>query len=156
MDTLISNVTIVTMNERSEVLFGGHVGIKDGKIVHIAKVPPKEAPAEIIDGTGMVLMPGLINCHTHLATTALRSLCDELSITESLQQQLQKEARMDSRIAKAAATIAAAECLRFGVTSVSDLYYYPDATAEVIAASGMKANLALFLPLHRCGGGIRF
>ena len=143
MDTLISNVTVVTMNERMDVLFGGHVGVKDGKIVHIAKVPPKEAPAEIIDGTGMVLMPGLINCHTHLATAALRSLCDELSITESLQQQLQKEARMDSRIAKAAATIAAAECLRFGVTSVSDLYYYPDATAEVIAQSGMKANLAL-------------
>ena len=131
------------MNDRNDVLFGGHVGVKDGKIVHIAKVPPKEAPAEIIDGTGMVLMPGLINCHTHLATTALRSLCDELSLTESLEQQLQKEARMDSRIAKAAATIAAAECLRFGVTSVSDLYYYPDATAEVIAESGMKANLAL-------------
>ena len=143
MDTLISNVTIVTMNERNEVLFGGHVGITDGKIVHIAKVPPKEAPAEIIDGTGMVLMPGLINCHTHLATAALRSLCDELSITEALEQQLKKEARMDSRIAKAAATIAAAECLRFGVTSVSDLYYYPAATAEVIADSGMKANLAL-------------
>ena len=131
------------MNERNEVLFGGHVGIADGKIVHIAKVPPKEAPAEIIDGTGMVLMPGLINCHTHLATAALRSLCDELSITESLEQQLKKEARMDSRIAKAAAAIAAAECLRFGTTSVSDLYYYPAATAEVIAECGMKANLSL-------------
>ena len=131
------------MNERNEVLFGGHVGVKDGKIVHIAKIPPKEAPAEIIDGTGMVLMPGLINCHTHLATAALRGLCDELSLTESLEQQLKKEAKMDSRIAKAAATIAAAECLRFGITSVSDLYYYPDATAEVIAESGMKANLAL-------------
>ena len=131
------------MNERSEVLFGGHVGITDGKLVHIAKVPPKEAPAEIIDGTGMVLMPGLINCHTHLATAALRSYCDELGLSEALELQLQKEAKMDSRIAKAAATIAAAECLRFGVTSVSDLYYYPAATAEVIAASGMKANLAL-------------
>ena len=143
MDTLISNVTIVTMNERMEVLFGGHVGITDGKIVHIAKVPPKEAPAEIIDGTGMVLMPGLINCHTHLATSALRSYCDELGISQALELQLQKEARMDSRIAKAAATIAAAECLRFGTTSVSDLYYYPAATAEVIAEAGMKANLAL-------------
>jgi len=131
------------MNERMDVLFGGYLGVTDGKIVHIAKVPPKEAPAEIIDGTGMVLIPGLINCHTHLATAALRSLCDELSLTESLEQQLQKEAKMDSRIARAAATIAAAECLRFGTTSVSDLYYYPDATAEVIARSGMKANLAL-------------
>ncbi len=143
MDTLISNVTIVTMNERMEVFFGGYVGITDGKFVHIAKVPPKEQPAEIIDGTGMVLMPGLINCHTHLATTLLRSYCDELSITEALEAQLQKEAKMDSRCAKAAATLGVAECLRFGITSVSDLYYYPNATAEVIAESGMKANLSL-------------
>ena len=50
---------------------------------------------------------------------------------------------MDSRCAKAAATVAVAECLRFGVTSVSDLYYYPNATAQVIADSGMKGNLAL-------------
>ncbi len=131
------------MNARCDVIFGGHVGVKDGKIVHIAKVPPKQTPAEIIDGTGMVLMPGLINCHTHLATTALRSLCDELSLSQALEFQLRKEAKMDSRIAAAAATIGAAECLRFGITSVSDLYYYPAATAQVLAKSGMKGNLAL-------------
>ena len=143
MDTLISNVTIVTMNENLDVIFGGHVGITDGKIAWIAKVPPKEQPSEIIDGTGMVLMPGLINCHTHLATALMRNFTDELSLTEALELQLQKEAKMDSRCAKAAATLGVAECLRFGVTSVSDLYYYPNATAEVIAESGMKANLAL-------------
>lgn len=143
MDTLISNVTIVTMNEGLDVIFGGHVGITGGKIAYIAKVPPKEQPTEIIDGTGMVLMPGLINCHTHLATSALRSLTDELSLTQALEQQLQREAQMDSRCATAAATIAVAECLRFGITSVSDLYYYPNATAQVIAQSGMKANLSL-------------
>lgn len=131
------------MNERMDVLVGGHVGITDGKIVHIAKVPPKEQPAEIIDGTGMVLMPGLVNCHTHLATTLLRSYCDELSLTQALEIQLQKEAHMDSRCAKSAAVLGVAECLRFGITSVSDLYYYPEATAEVIADSGMKANLSL-------------
>ena len=143
MDTLISNVTIVTMNENLDVIFGGHIGIQDGKIVHIGKKAPTEQPAEIIDGTGMVCMPGLVNCHTHLATSLLRSFSDELTLTEALELQLQKEAKMDSRCAKAAATVAAAECLRFGVTSVSDLYYYPNATAEVIAESGMKANLAL-------------
>ncbi len=143
MDTLISNVTVVTMNLRMEILFGGFVGITDGKIAYIAKVPPKEPPQEIVDGTGMVLLPGLINCHTHLATALLRSYTDELSLTSALEVQLQKEARMDSRCAKAAATIAVAECLRFGITSVSDLYYYPEATAQVIAQSGMKANLAL-------------
>ena len=143
MDTLISNVTIVTMNEKMDVLFGAFLGIEGGKITHLSGVAPKEAPQTIIDGTGMVVMPGLINCHTHLATTALRSFTDDLSGTDALNALLQKESKMDSRSAKAAALLGIAECLRFGVTSVSDLYYYPNATAEAVAESGIKANLAL-------------
>ena len=143
MDTLISNVTIVTMNERMEVLFGAYLGVSEGKISYIGKAAPTEQPQTIIDGTGMVLIPGLVNCHTHLATTALRSYCDDLSATEALQQQLKLEAKMDRRSAKAAALMGIAESLRFGVTSVSDLYYFPDATAEAAAESGIKANIAL-------------
>ena len=143
MDTLISNVTIVTMNEKMEVLFGAFLGIEDGKISYVSKVAPKEQPATIIDGTGMVVMPGLVNCHTHLATSALRSYTDDLAGNEALEVLLQKEAKMDSRSAKAAALLSIAECLRFGITSVSDLYYYPAATAEAVAESGIKANLAL-------------
>ena len=143
MDTLISNVTVVTMNERMDVLFGAYIGIAEGKITGISKQPPKEQPATIIDGTGMVAIPGLVNCHTHLATSALRCCFDDLSANEALEAQLKKEAKMDSRAAKAAALLSIAECLRFGVTSVSDLYYYPDATAEAVAESGIKANIAL-------------
>ena len=143
MDTLISNVTIVTMNLKMDVLFGAYLGVTEGKISYIGKVPPEETPQTIIDGTGMVLLPGLINCHTHLATTVLRSYCDDLSAAQALEEQLKKEDKMDARCAKAAAGLAIAECLRFGVTSVSDLYYYPDATAEAVAEAGIKANLAL-------------
>lgn len=143
MDTLISNVTIVTMNEKMDVLFGGFIGITDGKITSLSKTAPQEPPRTILDGTGMVAMPGLINCHTHLATTALRSFCDDASNREALDAQLQKEDKMDSRAARASALLGIAECLRFGVTSVSDLYYYPNATAEAVAQSGIKANLAL-------------
>ena len=143
LDTLISNVTIVTMNEKMDVLFGAFLGIKDGKIASITKSAPEGQPKTIIDGTGMVVMPGLVNCHTHLATTALRSYCDDLTAHEALDAQLQKEDKMDSRCAKASALLGIAECLRFGVTSVSDLYYYPGATAEAVAESGIKANLAL-------------
>lgn len=131
------------MNEKMEVLFGAFIGVADGKISYIGKTAPAEQPATIVDGTGMVAIPGLINCHTHLAATALRSFCDDLSSREALDAQLQKEAKMDSRCAKAAAKLAIAECLRFGITSVSDLYYYPNATAEAIAETGIKANLAL-------------
>ena len=143
MDILISNVTIVTMNERMEVLFGAYLGVTGTKISYISKEAPADPPATIIDGTGMVCMPGLINCHTHLATTVLRSLCDDLTGHEALEQQLLREDKMDSRSAKAAATLGIAECLRFGVTSVSDLYYYPNVTAEAMAEAGIKGNVAL-------------
>lgn len=131
------------MNPKMEVLFGAYIGIDGGKIVSLGKTPPKNVPQTIIDGTGMVAIPGLINCHTHLATSVLRCFTDDLGNTEALQALLQKEAKMDSRTAKAAALLAISECLRFGVTSVSDLYYYPEATAEAVAQSGIKANLAL-------------
>ena len=131
------------MNERMEVLFGAYIAIEGGKIASIAKTPPKEQPKTIIDGTGMVAIPGLINCHTHLATSMLRSYSDDLAGHEALEALLQKEAKMDSRSAKAAALMSIAECLRFGITSVSDLYYYPAATAEAVAESGIKGNLSL-------------
>ena len=143
MDTLISNVTVVTMNEKMDVLFGAYIGITDGKISTISKTAPTEQPKTIVDGTGMVAIPGLVNCHTHLAANALRCCFDDLSVREALEQLLQREAKMDSRCAKAAATLGIAECLRFGITSISDLYYYPDATAQAAAEAGIKANIAL-------------
>ena len=143
MDTLISNVTLVTMNEKLDVLFGAYLGVTDGKISYIGQQPPQQQPGSIIDGTGMVAMPGLVNCHTHLATTVLRGFVDDAARHEALEQQLIREDKMDARSAKAAALLGIAECLRFGITSVSDLYYYPEATAQAVAESGMKANLAL-------------
>ena len=131
------------MTPGTEVLFGVNIGITGGKIEFISKKVPEEMPKTIIEGTGMVAMPGLINCHTHLATSVLRCFTDDLTNKEALEALLQKEAKMDSRSAKAAALLSIAECLRFGVTSVSDLYYYPNATAQAVAESGIKANLAL-------------
>ena len=143
MDTLISNATVVTVNEQMDVLFGAYLGITDGKISYIGQEPPKEQPKTIIDGTGMVAMPGLVNGHTHLATTILRSMQDDASRAQALEQQLFIEDRLDRRTAKASALLGIAECLRFGITSVSDLYYYPDAVAEAAAETGIKANVAM-------------
>ncbi len=143
MDTLIANVTAVTMNPKMDVIFGAYIGVEGGKIVSISRCAPRQPPQTLIDGTGMVAMPGLINCHTHLATSVLRCCTDDLGNAQALEELLKKEAKMDSRCARAAALLSIAECLRFGVTSVSDLYYYPNATAEAVAQSGIKANLAL-------------
>ena len=143
MDTLISNVTVVTMNEKMDVLFGAYLGVKDGKIAYIGKEIPQEQPKTIIDGTGMVAMPGLVNCHTHLATSVLRNFLDDATKAEALQQLLVRQSKMDDRAAKAASLLAIAECLRFGVTSVSDLHDFPEAAAQAVAESGIKANIAL-------------
>ena len=77
MDTLFSHVNIVTMNEQMTLWQDAFVGVTDGKIAYMAKKPPEEQPKKIIDATGMVLMPGLINCHTHLPMYLLRGYADE-------------------------------------------------------------------------------
>ena len=142
MDILISNVTVVTMNERMEVLFGACIGIEGQKITWIGKKVPAEKPGTIIDGTGMVAMPGLVNCHTHLASTLLRGYFDDTPAQEALEGRLTRQAKLDHRSAKASVLLGLAECLRLGITSVSDLYTCPGATAEAVAEVGIKANIA--------------
>ena len=141
MDTLFSHVTVVTMDERMSVWTDAFVGVTDGKISWLSKKAPEEKPAQIIDGAGMVLMPGLINCHTHLPMSLLRGYADDLALQEWLNDYIfPREDHLDARCVKAATLLGIAECLRFGVTSVSDMYYFCE--AEAIAESGIKANLS--------------
>lgn len=148
MDILFSNVTVVTMDEAMHVLVSAHVGITGTKISYVGKDAPKEKPEKIIDGTGMVLMPGLINCHTHLAMSLLRGAAEDCGPGQWLDEFVfPRTDRMDARSAKAGVLLGLAECLRFGVTSVSDLYAFPEVTAEAVAEVGMKANIAAPLAL---------
>ena len=84
MNTLFSHVCVVTMDDRMSVWTDAFVGVTDGKISYLSKHAPEEKPAQIIDATGMVLMPGLINCHTHLPMQLLRGYADDLKLQEWL------------------------------------------------------------------------
>lgn len=131
------------MDESMQVLFSAHVGVTGEKISYVGKEPPKEPPAKILDGTGMVLLPGLINCHTHLATGLLRGAAEDCGPGQWLEEFVfPRTDRLDARAARAGVQLALAECLRFGVTSVSDLYGFPEVTAQAVADAGMKANIA--------------
>ena len=77
MNTLFSHVCVVTMDDRMSVWTDAFVGVTDSKISWLSKHAPEEKPDQIIDATGMVLMPGLINCHTHLPMQLLRGYADE-------------------------------------------------------------------------------
>ena len=96
MDTLFSHVNVVTMNEQMTLWQDAFVGVTDGKIAYMAKKPPEEKPRKIIDATGMVLMPGLINCHTHLPMYLLRGYADDLNLQDWLQHYIfPREDRLD-------------------------------------------------------------
>ena len=143
MDTLFSNVTVVTMDEELRVLFSAFVGVTDGKISYLAKEAPQEQPKQIINGEGMVLMPGLINCHTHLPMSPLRGYADDVDLATWLNDYIfPREDRLDGRCVKAATLLSIAECLRFGTTSVSDMFYFCDEVAQAVAESGIKANIS--------------
>ncbi len=143
MDVLFSNVTCVTMDAEMHVYPNAFVGVTDGKISHVGLSAPEEKPKKIIDGAGMVLMPGLINCHTHLPMSILRGFADGYDLSTWLNDYIfPREDRLDARAVKAASLLAIAECLRFGTTSVSDMYYFCDEIAQAAAESGIKANIA--------------
>ena len=143
MDTLFSHVTVLTMDARMSLWTDAFVGVTDGKITWLAKKPPEEQPEKIIDGSGMVLMPGLINAHTHLPMSILRGYADDLALDSWLNDYIfPREDKLDDRCVKAATLLGIAESLRFGVTSVSEMYYFSEAQAEAFAESGMKVNLS--------------
>lgn len=143
MDTLFTNITAVTMDEAMQVLYDCFIGVTDGKISYISKKAPQEQPKKIIEGSGMVLMPGFINCHTHLPMSLLRGYADDYNLSTWLNDYIfPREDRFDSRAVKAATLLSIAECLRFGVTSVSDMYDFCDEIAQAVAESGIKANIA--------------
>ena len=143
MDTLFSHATVVTMDDKMSVLPDAFVGVTDGKIAYLSPQAPQEQPKEIIDAIGLVMRPGLINAHTHLPMSILRGYADDYDLTTWLNEHIfPREDRMDARCAKAATLLGIAECLRFGVTSVSDMYMFTDAMVEAVAESGIKANLS--------------
>lgn len=143
MDTLFSNVTVATMDEELRVLFAAFVGVTDGKISYLSRKAPEEQPKNIINGEGMVLMPGLINCHAHLAMSPLRGYADDVPLAVWLNEHIfPREERLDGRCVKAATLLSLAECLRFGTTSVSDMYYFCDEVCEAVSESGVKANVS--------------
>jgi len=143
MDTLFSNIIAVTMADRLPVIYGAYVGVTDGKITYISQSPPEERADRIIDGRGMVLMPGLINCHAHVPMTPLRGYGDDHNLTEWLNDYIfPKEDLWDARAIRAATLLGLAEILRFGTTSVSDMYYFSDTVCQCVSEVGIKGNIS--------------
>jgi 5-methylthioadenosine/S-adenosylhomocysteine deaminase len=145
MQTLFKNVTAVLMDDGNTVLKGAYVGIDGGKITYVDTAPPGIAaggPPAVIDGAHKVLMPGIINAHTHLPMVMLRGLADDMDLQTWLFEHIfPAEDKMTEETVYTGMQLALMECIASGTVSVSDMYFFPWFTVRAIIESGMKANI---------------
>lgn len=141
-DTLFCDADILTMDDALPVLRGGFVGVREGKIAYVGKEKPLEGAKRLIDCKNKVLMPGLINTHTHTAMCVMRGYADDYNLhTWLFDKVFPVEAGLDERAVVAGARLGFAEMLRTGTTSVSDMYYFQTAVAQLALETGIRASL---------------
>jgi len=142
VDLVVENGQVLTVDDRFSVLADGYVAVAGNRIVRIGDARHEKAPtaATRIDARGGVIMPGLVNCHTHAAMTCLRGLADDLPLMTWLNDHIfPAEARLDEEKIFQGALLACAEMLLSGTTCFCDMYLFEDAVARAAAAAGVRA-----------------
>ncbi|MFP3999079.1 MAG: amidohydrolase [Desulfobacterales bacterium] len=141
-DLLIVNGTVVTMDKTDNVIENGAVAVSGDTIESVGpsdKVDPKNA-ARIIDAGGGIIMPGLVNTHTHASMTCFRGLADDMELMTWLNDYIfPAEARLTQDRVYTGALLACAEMALSGTTCFSDMYLFEDSVAEAADKAGMRA-----------------
>lgn len=148
---VIRGGTVVTMLGPGEVIPGGAVALSNGEIVWVGEESslPREysghrAGYRTIDARGKVVMPGLINTHTHAAMTLLRGYADDMALMDWLQRRIfPVEARLDGEKVYWGTALACLEMLKSGTTTFLDMYFFIDHAARAAAEAGMRAIFSL-------------
>ena len=146
MSILFEHVTILTMDEERRILTDACAAVEGTRITWVGTARPQGEFDRVIDGTGQVLMPGLVNAHTHLPMTLMRGYGGGHDLHSWLNDYIfPAEARLDDRCVAAGAGLGLAEMIASGVTCVADMYMHTGAIARQILEAGISANLS-------CGG----
>ncbi|HEY5789716.1 MAG TPA: TRZ/ATZ family hydrolase [Gammaproteobacteria bacterium] len=148
IDTLLDARWIVPVEPEGVVLERHSLALHGGRIV--ALCPQAEAHARFAPRQHLVLdrhalLPGLVNAHTHAAMTLLRGLADDLPLMRWLQEHIwPAEGRwVSEEFIRDGSRLAAAEMLRSGTTCFADMYFFPEVTARVVSAAGLRAVIGL-------------
>ena len=141
---LVSGGVVVTMDAAGTVLPDGAVAVVDGEIAAVgprAEVAAAYPGADRVDAAGGVVLPGLINAHTHVPMVLFRGLADDLPLMEWLEGYIfPAEARhVDEEFVRWGTRLACLEMLRGGTTTFVDMYYFDDVIAEEAERCGMRA-----------------
>ncbi|MBU2037439.1 amidohydrolase [Patescibacteria group bacterium] len=140
----IKNTTIVTQNNERQVIKNGAVLIVGEKIADIGlsvKLEKKytKIKKKIINGRGWVLIPGLINAHTHAAMSLLRGFADDLPLKDWLEQKIwPAEAKFKPRDIYRGTKLACQEMLRSGTTTFFDMYWQPESIIKAVRETGIR------------------
>lgn len=139
-DVVISGATLVTMDDKRQVIVNGMICISGRDIVYVGPARDVDA-AQFIDARGKLVMPGLINAHTHISMTLFRGVADDLPLDRWLSQciWLLEQRFVTRESVRWGAQLACAEMIRSGTTTCADTYFYADEVAGVIERVGMRA-----------------
>ncbi|MCH7610165.1 MAG: amidohydrolase family protein [Chloroflexi bacterium] len=145
-ELLLKNAHVVTMDDSFQIFPEGAVAIHEGEIIAVGSTQDllsETQPAEIYDCDGKVLIPGLINSHTHAAMTMLRGLADDRQLDVWLLGYMMPVERefVTPEFCRLGTLIACAEMIRSGITCFADMYYFEDTVAEAVAEVGMRGVL---------------
>ncbi|VVC03849.1 5'-deoxyadenosine deaminase [Candidatus Burarchaeum australiense] len=142
MGILIRNALVLTQNERREVLKDCDVLIEANRIAKVGK-GMREKAEHVLDGRGKLVMPGLVNTHTHLAMTLLRGYADDMRLEDWLEKKIwPREAKLKPADVRAGSMLGCLEMIRGGTTSFVDMYFMMGETAAAVEKCGLRANLA--------------
>jgi 5-methylthioadenosine/S-adenosylhomocysteine deaminase len=140
---LISGGWVLTQNEAREVFHPGAVAIRGEKIVAVgpaAKLAARFAAEQVLDYPRGLVMPGLINAHTHAAMSLFRGLADDLPLETWLNSYIfPAESKLDDNFVYWGSKLAIAEMLLSGTTTFADMYLFADAVARAASETGIRA-----------------
>lgn len=141
-DLLISNGTVLTMDGNNTLLENGAVAVKNDTIVSVGPADNFSMwqISRKIDAAGGIIMPGLINTHTHAAMVLFRGLADDLPLDAWLNDHIfPAEAKIDHEKVYAGTLLACAEMILSGTTCFCDMYLFEEAVADAAVHAGMRA-----------------
>jgi 5-methylthioadenosine/S-adenosylhomocysteine deaminase len=148
VDLLVKGATIVTMDANRRVIENGFLAVRGDEIVAIGQEPatafPKGLTAkETLDASGKLVIPGLINGHTHIPMVLMRGLKDDVTLDDWLRKYIfPAEARnVTEDYVRWGTRLGLAEMIRTGTTTFADMYYFEDAIAEETKAAGVRGVL---------------
>ncbi len=147
VDLMITGATVVTMDSQWNVYENGFVAIRGERIVGVGELggfdDARYRPADVVEASGNVILPGLINTHTHAPMVLLRGVADDVELEDWLKNYMYpvESDHLTRGFAVTGARLALAEMILGGTTTFADMYYFEDMIARETSRAGVRAVL---------------